>query len=193
MGKFMPEFDRVGVALAFAALLILLYFGLTVNTFTQNLWVAFAFWIAGFFGTMLFGLAKRSQSLNLKGLFSIFVGTGLILVMFFGVSTVYGLMPQDLFIAERALGFGVGVCEELFFGVFILSVLINWVGLDRIIAIIISAAVHAFYHVPQWGFNPFQISLFFVSFVVARSIYVFFFPKIGVLLGAHGFWNLAVT
>jgi hypothetical protein len=193
MNKFSPEFDRVGVALAFAALLILLYFGLTVNTFFQDLWVAFAFWMIGFFGTVTLGLARLSKSLNLRQLFTIFVGTGLILVCFFGISTAYGMIPQDIFIAEKALGFGIGVSEELFFGVFLLSILINYLGLDRIISIVLSAGLHSAYHIPQWGINPLQLSLFFISFLVARSVYVFLFPKVGVLLGAHGFWNVAVT
>jgi len=193
MTKFTPEFDRVGVALAFAALLILLYFGLTVNTFVQDLWVAFAFWMAGFFGTVALGLARLSKSLNIKQLFTIFVGTGLILVCFFGISTAYGMIPQDIFIAEKALSFGIGVSEELFFGVFLLSILINYLGLDRIISIVLSAGLHSFYHIPQWGINPLQLSLFFICFFVARSVYVFVFPKVGVLLGAHGFWNVAVT
>lgn len=191
--KFQPEFDRVGVALAFAALLILLYFGLTVNTFVQDLWVAFAFWMAGFFGTVALGLARMSKNMNLKQLFTIFVGTGLILVCFFGISTAFGMVPQDIFIAEKALGFGIGVSEELFFGVFILAILINYLGLDKIVSIVLSAGLHSAYHIPQWGINPLQLTLFFVSFLVARSIYVFVFPKVGVLLGAHGFWNVAVT
>lgn len=193
MTKFTPEFDRVGVALAFAALLILLYFGLTVNTFFQDLWVAFAFWMAGFFGTVALGLAQLGRNLNLKRLFIIFVGMAFILVCFWGISSVYGRIPQDIFLGEKVLSFGIGVSEELFFGVFILIASIRFLGLNRIIAIVLSAGLHSAYHIPQWGINPVQESFFFVCFLAARFAFVFLFPKVGVLLGAHGFWNVAVT
>jgi hypothetical protein len=193
MGKFQPEFDRVGVALSFASLLILLYFGLTVTDFVQNLWVAYAFWTVGFFGTFALGFARRSQALTLNSMFAIFVGTGLILLCFFGISTVYGQLPHDVWLANKAVNFGIGVSEELFFGVFVLSLLINWLGVDRIIAILISAGVHSLYHVPSWGTDPLQISYFFIAFVAARTVYVFMFPKVGVLLAAHGGWNAAVS
>ena len=192
-GKFQPEFDRVGLAICLAALLILLYFGLTVEGLAQNLWVAYALWLTGFFGTFALGLARRSQTLNLQGMFMVFVGVALIFLCFYGVSFAYASVPQDIAWGSKAISFGIGVSEELFFGVFALGLLINWLHVAAPFAIAGTSLVHALFHIPNWGTNPSQIAFFFICFVVARSIYVYVFPKVGVLVGAHGLWNLWVT
>lgn len=188
-----PEFDRVGLTLSIASLLILLYFGLTVTSFMQNLWVAFAFWIVGFGGSLGLGLARRSSGLTLKLLFETGLISGVIMTMFFFVNLGYSGLPSEIWLGEKLVSFAIGVSEELFFGVFLLSILIIWLKVPPPLAIIISAGSHAWYHVPNWGFNPALITLFFISFVAARTVYVYFFPKVGALLAAHGFWNLAVT
>jgi hypothetical protein len=191
--KFQPEFDVVGVGCSLAAILILLFYGLTTPEFAQDLWVAFAFWIIGFTAALGLGITKRGSAFSFLGLFKISLVAGLIIIIFEGVNFAYfTLTPQELISGGQLVGFAIGVSEELFFGVFLLGILINYLQLHPIIAIIGSAAVHTFYHTPNWGMNPQLMMLFFSCFFIARTIYVFVFPKVGVILAAHGVWNFLV-
>lgn len=125
-------------------------------------------------------------------LVTMFTLIGLVVLVFSGVNYAYAQLPQDVW-SER-LGTGsVGIAEEIFFGVFLLGLLINWLGLNSILAIVLTAATHATYHYWIYGTNLTVMSLFFVCFVLARAIYVFVFPKVGLLLGAHGLWNFLVA
>jgi hypothetical protein len=192
MAKFIADFDRVGIALSIASLLILLYFGLTVESFAKNYWVAYAFWIAGFLGSNLLGLTRRSVKVSLKSVLGIFIASAFIILIFTGVNFAYA-HTQDVWNAERLGSVGVGIAEELFFGVFILGLLINWLNVPRLLAVLATAIGHACYHIPQWGFDPGVITVFFICFTIARAVYVFFLPKVGVLLLAHGGWNWLVS
>ena len=189
-----PELDMLGASAAILALLVLLYFGLASKSFSQTYWVAFAFWIVGFIGSYVLGFFKPSPRLSLNTLIGVFVGTGLIIAAFTGLNVAYAQMkPQDLYLTDRLLSFSIGVCEELFFGIFLIGMLTTLIRLPNMVAIIASSGVHTVYHVPAWGTNPMTLSLFFVSFLIARAVYVYFMPKVGVLLAAHGLWNFAVT
>jgi len=190
--KFHPEFDVVAVMLSVVSLLILLYFGIAIPSFSQNLWVAYAFWIAGFIGANSLGLVQRSQALTFEKIFGIATFAGIIILAFFGINFAYAHLPQNVMFADKFISFAVGISEELFFGVFVLGLLINYVGLEPILAIFLSAGVHSFYHVPNWGYNPSLLILFFFCFFVARSVYVFAYPKVGVILAAHGVWNFGI-
>ena len=190
---FTAEFDRAGLVLSIASILILLYYGLAMPQFTYDFWVAFAFWAIGFFGSLYMGLTKRSASITLQSIFTTTVMIGVIIIVFAGINTAYGIATQaDVLIADKLLSFAIGVSEELFFGVFLLAILINWIGIPPLLAILLSAGSHAWYHVPNWGSNPLLLMVFVLSFTVARFIYVFVAPKVSVLLGAHGIWNFAV-
>jgi hypothetical protein len=190
--QFEAEFDRVGLSLSLGSILILLYFGLTNPAFISDYWVAFAFWLTGFTGSILF-FTRRTMALNLDKIVMIAVMASLTMLAFAGINVAYAMLAgQQIFIDLAFTSFAFGVAEELFFGVFLLGTLINWVGLNPVLAILISSGVHSFYHVPTWGQNPMLLMLFFTCFVVARSLYVFVYPKVGFLVGAHGFWNLGV-
>jgi hypothetical protein len=187
-GHFRPEFDVVALAFAVAALLILLYNGLVAKSFVQTYWVAFAFWLVGVPGSFALRLVSPAKQLSLNTVMAVVLGSGLILAVFAGLNTAYAnLGPGELWLSDRFLSFSIGICEELFFGVFLL------LRLPSIVAIVASSAVHAGYHVPNWGASPMILALFFISFLVARCVYVYFFPKVGVLLAAHGLWNFVVS
>lgn len=190
--KFQPQFDNVGMLLSVASIMILLYFGLAMPNLAKDLWVAFAFWMVGFGGSLGLGIVQRSKQFNLSIFISMIVAIGFILIVFTAMNYVYFSLPtsQDVFLADRLLSFAIGVCEELFFGVFILGVLINWMGFHPVFAIVVSSGVHSIYHIPNWHSSLSLTFLFFMCFVVARFVYVYFLPKVAVLLGAHGFWNL---
>ena len=189
--KFQPQLDVVGLALSFASILTLLYFGLTTGSFAPDYWVAFAFWFIGFFGMIY--IVKRNKNLNLGTMFKIGVGTGLILICFYAVSMGASFAnPQDIWLSSKFISFAIGVSEELFFGVFILSALISWFGIHPLLAIGVTSGVHAVYHVPNLGAQPVMLAVFFTSFFLARTVYVYVAPYVGVLLGAHGFWNFIV-
>jgi hypothetical protein len=190
--KFVADFDLVGLILSVAAGMLLLFFGLSYQDFAKDYWVAYAFWVTGFFGTLLFGFARRSKTVNPKVLLTMFALIGIIVLAFSSVNYAYAQLPQDVW-SERVGTSGVGVAEEIFFGVFLLGLLINWLGLNRILAVVVSAGVHAVFHRWIFGTDVTVLTLFFVCFVLARSIYVFVFPKVGLLLGAHGLWNFLVA
>ena len=178
--------------MSIASILILLYFGLSNPAFISDYWVAFAFLFVGFSGSIMF-FTKRTTLLTFNKLFMIGVFTGLTLMSFAGINYAFALaQQQDIMITERLSSFAVGVAEELFFGIFLLGFLINWLRFNPVFAIIISSGIHSVYHVPAWGSDAPLLMLFFMCFVVARSLYVFVFPKVGMLLGAHGLWNLGV-
>lgn len=189
--KFQPRLDFVGMAFSFAAILILLFFGLTSGSFAPDYWVAFAFWFIGFFG-MVF-MVQRSKSFNIHNLFIIAVGTAAILVAFFGLSWGVNQIPGDLLPASKLVNFAIGVSEELFFGVFCLTALINWMAAHPLVAIGATSIGHALYHIPTWGADPVQLAYFFTAFFIARTVYVYMAPYVGVLVGAHGIWNFIVS
>jgi membrane protease YdiL (CAAX protease family) len=191
---FQGEFDRVALALSLAAIMILLYFGLANPGFFQDYWVAFAFWIVGFFGSLLLGFTKRTAQLSFNNLVMIGVMTGALLGIFLVLNIVYGInQPQEIQLSSKFLSLAIGISEELFFGVFIIGFLINWLGFPAVIAILVSAGSHSLYHIPNWGANPQMLMLFFACFAIARSVYVFIFRKVGMLLAAHGIWNWGVS
>jgi len=189
---FHPEFGRTGLSLSIASILILLYFGLSNPAFISDYWVAFAFWFVGFSGSIMF-FTKRTTLLTFNKLFQIGVFTSITLLAFSGVNYAFALaQKQEIVITAHLSSFAIGISEELFFGVFLLGFLINWLRFNPVFAILISSGVHSVYHVPAWGNNPMLLMLFFTCFVFARSLYVFVYPKVGVLLGAHGLWNLGL-
>ena len=194
--KFAPEFDRSAVVLSVASLLILLYFGLSNPMFFQEYWVAYAFWMTGFTFSFFF-LARKSQTATLQSMVKIGFFIAIILLFFVGANVAYAsFAEQQIMLAEKLASFAVGVAEELFFGVMLLILLINftiWPLNNRIFAILISSGVHALYHVPRMGENLPLLGLFFICFAFARTIFVFYYSKVGVILGAHGFWNLGVS
>lgn len=190
--QFQAEFDRAGLSLSIASILILLYFGLSNPSFVTDYWVAFAFWTIGFMFSILF-FTRRTIVLSFGKLFRIGFFTGLTLISFAGLNYAYNIVAQQQIMITSALSsFATGISEELFFGVFLIGFLINWLQFNPALAIIISSGSHALYHVPQWGENPSLLMLFFMCFVIARSLYVFVFPKVGMILGAHGIWNLGM-
>jgi len=187
--------DLVGVALSIAAILILLWFGLARPDSVKELWVAWAFWTVGFFGCIGLGLVKLDKMLNFTRLFMIIAGGGAIVALYAGANFAYGAATGQLnefAFAEPLLSFSVGVTEELFFGIFLLGVLITWLGFHPMFAITVSALVHAFYHVPNWGVSP-TLLLFFGCFMAARMVYVYAFSYVGTLLVAHGSWNFLLA
>jgi membrane protease YdiL (CAAX protease family) len=191
MARFIAELDRISIIISVAALVILLYFGISNPEYFRAYWVAYAFWLTGFFGSITLGLTRRSKTLSLQSFISTAVITGLIITSFYLVNYGFAaLAPQDIIGSDKLIHFANGVAEELFFGIFLLGLLINWIGFPPLFAVIVSAGVHALYHVPNWGYNP-TIMLFFVCFTIARVIYLLY-PKAGILLGAHGLWNLVV-
>jgi len=193
--KFTPEFDRAGVMLSIASLVILLYFGLSSPSFFQDYWVVYAFWMTGF-TTSFFFLARKGQTFTSGSFLKISIFIAIILLFFALANFAYAsFTEQQIMLGEKLLSFSIGVSEELFFGVFLLTVLINygfWPG-SRIIAILVTSGIHSLYHVPAWGSNPQLLILFFVCFAFMRSIFVFYLNKVSVILGAHGFWNLGVS
>ncbi len=191
---FHPEFDVIAVLLAVASLLILLFFGLSQPEFFKSYWVAFAFWLVGFPASMMMGLVQMEKALNIKRIMIIFLGAGFIILVFTGLNLGYAQsQPQDLWLSDKLVSFSVGVCEELFFGVFLLGLLINFAHFHPLLAIGISAAAHSVYHVPNLGSDPKLLTLFFLGFFIARCVYVYLYQKVGVLALAHGAWNLWVT
>jgi hypothetical protein len=181
------------MVLSLASILILLYFGILSPSLMRETWVAYAFWATGFFGSLGLGLVKRSKKLSLTTMVEITIFTGLILAAFLGVNTLYVVAVQGDVLSltnDKIFQFAIGVSEELFFGVFLLGLLINWVQLPPALAVLLSAGVHTVYHIPSWGSEPHLMLLFFVAFTAARSIYVFVYPYAGIILGGHGFWNL---
>jgi hypothetical protein len=185
--KFQPEFDKVAMILSVSAIVILLYFGLADPSLIKEYWVAFAFWFVGFTYAMLF--TKKARGLSLTSFLTIGIFAGLIMGMFAGISFVTAKM--EIVSSDQTLAFAIGISEELFFGVFLLCMLIR-IGFNPVVAILISSGSHTVYHVPKWGANIPQLWFFFACFTVMRSIFVFAYPKIGVILSAHGFWNLLV-
>jgi hypothetical protein len=192
LGRFQADFDIIGLGLTLAAGMLLMYFGLSFENFAANYWVAYAFWVTGFFGSLVFGFAKRSKTLKPTTLLTICAFVGLIVLAFSGINFAYSQMPLDAW-SERVGTAGVGISEEIFFGVFLLGLLINWLGLNKVLAVVVSAAVHSGYHVFAYGTDIKVLSLFFVCFTFARAVYVFLYPKVGVLVGAHGLWNFIVS
>ena len=192
MHRFQSDFDLVGLGLSVAAVLVLLYCGLSFENFARDYWVAYAFWVTGFFGSILLGFAKRSRYLKLKKFLFIILGIGVLVLAFSAFNFGFAQKPQDVW-GEKAGSAAVGIAEELFFGVFLIGIAINWLHVNRIIVIIGSAAIHSAYHIPQWGINPTIEALFFVSFLFARALYVLVFPKVGMIVGAHGVWNFLVS
>jgi hypothetical protein len=192
MAKFLANFDIVGLTVGLAAILILLYFGVLRPSVLLETWAAYAFWAIGFFGSLGLGLVKRTKTLTLTRGVEILMFTGIILAVFLSINIAYtGLQGDILSItSNKVFQFAIGVSEELFFGVFLLGILINWLNLQPALAVLASAAVHTVYHIPNWGAEPHLLLLFFVSFAVARAVYVFLYPYVGVIVSAHGFWNL---
>lgn len=193
--KFIADFDRVGIALSISAILILFYFGLLNPQMFQTHWVAYTFWMTGFFGSISLGLVRRTKIFSLSALLNIGMWTGIIIIVWAGLNYSYAtaIEASTTLVSLKMESFAIGICEELFFGVFLLGILINWIGLHPILAIPLTALSHAVYHVPQWGVDFTLVALFTIVFIMARSMYVFCFPKVGALLGAHGFWNLGVS
>jgi hypothetical protein len=186
--KFTPEFDRVGLALAAASIVILLYMGIASPGLAQQLWVAFAFWGVGFFYALVF--CKKSKAFSFSSITLVLIVIGLLLAVLSTINFAYASMEFQL--TGNLLSFAIGVAEELFFGIFLLGLLISFVGVHPVIAILISSGSHALYHIPNWGSDMKLLLMFFISFTAIRTVYVFFFPKVGVLLGAHGIWNWLV-
>ena len=196
MAGFRADFDIVGLGFSLGSIAILFYFGLMFPAFFQTYWVAFGFWIVGFFGSYFLGIIQPSKLMTFNKILGIAVMTGLLILIDFGIQTVFAVAVQGTtmdMIATKALSFSVGVSEELFFGIFALGILINWMGLHPFLAILISAVGHTFYHVPNWGANPFLLCMWFLTFLVMRSLYVYVFPKAGMLLGWHGIFNFGVA
>lgn len=139
-------------------------------------------------------IAVHSKTFDFKRTMEILLFAGVIFVAYFGLNQAYGFMQgQEIFSNDALISGAIGVCEELFFGVFLIGVSINLLHLPPLVAIFGTSGIHAFYHVPNLGFNPMMLALFFACFVVARTIYVFILPKAGVILTAHGVWNFAVA
>lgn len=172
--------------------MLLMYFGLSFQNFAANYWVAYAFWVTGFFGSLLFGFAKRSKIIKATTLITVCAFVGIIVLAFSAINFAYAQVRMDVW-SERLGTSAVGVSEEVFFGVFLLGLLINWVSFNKILAVVISAGVHSAYHIFVYGTDLKVLSLFFVSFIFARAVYVFLYPKVGVLVGAHGLWNFLVS
>lgn len=191
--RFIAEFDRVGLALWLGALLTLLYFGIGKPELYQEIWVAFAFLFVGFVGSYTLGLTKFSSKFKIENLFVMGVLVAVIIGLFFAANIVYSsTVPQELIPTDKLLAAAIGIAEEIFFGVFVLGLLINILGVNKVGAIIASALAHAVYHIPNWGTDPKILALFTFCFVASRSIYVYVFPKVGLLLAGHGFWNWLV-
>jgi len=190
---FQAQFDRIALMLSLAFIMILFYFGLAIPNFVKDYWVAFGFWIVGFFGSILTGITKRTVALSLSNVIVTGGMIGLLILVFAGLNIVYGtVQAQEIMFGQKLLSFAVGIAEELFFGIFCLGFVINWLRFPSVLAIFVVSGGHALYHVPNWGANPPLLMLFFTCFVMARSLYVFVFPKAGMLLGSHGVWNLGV-
>lgn len=190
--KFVPEFDTVAVALSVASIVILLYYGLAIQGLATQIFVAFCFWMAGFFYALMF--CKHTKILSLATIFTTLVFVGIAIIGLYSINISFGLLaPQEVLASQKLFGFSIGVCEELFFGVFLLCVLINWLHLHPVISILISAGSHSWYHSVNWGTDPKLLLLFFFCFVFVRSLFVFAWQKIGLLLGAHGIWNFGVS
>jgi len=191
MPKFAPEFDTVAVALSITAIVILLYYGIAIPGLATQIFVAFCFWLTGFFYAMVF--CKRTKILSFGTIFTTVVFVALAIVGLYAINVAFGLMlPNEVYVSQKLLSSAIGVSEELFFGVFLLCVMINFLQLNPVIAIIISAGVHTGYHSINWGTDPKIMLLFFACFVSIRTMFVFVWPKIGLLLGAHGIWNFGV-
>ena len=193
--RFVAEFDRAAIFMSMAAILILLYFGLAYPTFTYDYWVAFAFWTIGFFGSLFLGITKRTTALSIPKLLTTAVFTAILLVIFIVINEVYAVAveAQQVLIAEKLVSAAIGISEELFFGVFLLGLLINLLSFPRFISILASSGVHTYYHVARGGFDPLLLWVFFMSFTLARTVYVYFWPRVSIILGAHGFWNFGVS
>jgi hypothetical protein len=186
--KFKAEFDRVGLALSVASIIILFYMGIASPELAQQMWVAFGFWFVGFFYALIF--CKRAKLFSFGSLFLTLVMIGLLLGVLSTINFVYASL--EVVITGNVLSFAVGVAEELFFGIFLLDLLINRVGANPVVAILLSSGSHALYHIPNWGSDSSLMLVFFISFTAMRTVYVFFYPKVGILLGAHGIWNFMV-
>lgn len=191
--KFIADFDVAAMQLSVAALIIMLYFGVAYPQQSQARWVSFAFWGIGFLGSLYLGLVKRTASMSMKTWLIMALMVILALGAFVGLNLAYGSFTQgSINIGAKLDSFALGIAEELFFGVFLLGLLINWLRVNPIFAILGTSAVHSYYHVPNWGSSLPLLLLFFISFTLIRCIYVFYFRKVGFLLAAHGFWNWGV-
>jgi len=185
---FKAEFDRVGLALSVAAIIILFYVGIASPGLAEQLWVAFGFWAVGFFYALVF--FQKSKVFSFTSLFLILLMIGVLLGILSTINFVYASL--DVEVTGSFLTFAVGVSEELFFGAFLLHLLIRFLDVHPAIAILVSSGAHALYHIPNWGADTNLLLVFFISFAAIRTTYVFFFPKLGILLGAHGIWNFIV-
>lgn len=195
MAGFKANFGISGMILSLSAIMILFYFGLANPNLFETLWVAFAFWITGFVGSIYLGLVGRTKGLSFNHLLRMGAYTACGLLVFAGFNYSYAILMQASVtgVSSMLMSWAIGISEELFFGVFALGALTSMMGLPRLFAIILTSASHALYHVPTWGMNPSLLILFFFCFAVARSLYVYVFPHVGMLLGIHGFWNLGVA
>ena len=191
--RFQPEFDIVAVMISIAAGLLLLFFGLSDPELAKMLWVAYAFWGTGFFASLALGLIRHTTAFNFTKMVIGVAITGAIIMVYYGINTVYvNVHGLQLLESSKLLSFAIGVSEELFFGVFILGILINYAGLNRIIAVLASAAIHTGFHTIAWGLEPSLLWVFFTCFTISRAIYVLAFPRVSVILAAHGVWNWLV-
>lgn len=193
--KFVANFDVVAIVISVAAIVVLLYYGITVPALASNMWVAYAFWFTGFFGSLFLGITKRTKWLTPKMLLEIVFFTAIILGVFMAVNMFYTTAIEGDILSSlpgKALAASIGVSEELFFGVFLIGLLVNWLRVPPAFAVIVSAGVHTAYHVPNWGANPTLLMLFFLSFAIMRTIYVFVCPYVSILLAGHGIWNFGV-
>jgi len=176
---FKAQFDFLGLGLSFLAICILFYYGL-VYGFIQELWVAFGFWFVGFFGSYFLVVTQRSRMFNLYTLITTSLMAGVLIAIDLGLQYAFAIATRSsIDFGAKLMSMGIGISEELFFGIFALGFLINWLHFPSPVAIIISSASHSWYHAPQWGTNPILLTTFFVGFLVTRSIYVYLFPKVG--------------
>jgi len=195
MPRFIADFDIAGVGLSVTAVAILFFFGLQQPNLFKELWVAFGFWFVGFFGSYFLGIVHRTRIFTLAKLLSIGIMTGILIIIDLSIQYAFEIAVQGsvAILSAKLMSFAIGVSEELFFGIFLLGILINWLQLNPALAILISAGSHTFYHIPNWGSNPIILTIFFIGFLISRSIYVYIFPKAGMLLGWHGILNFGVT
>jgi membrane protease YdiL (CAAX protease family) len=190
---FRPEFDRPAIALSLSAIIILFYFGLSEPSLYMDLWVAFGFWMVGFFGSYLLFTAK-SKAFTFQRLLEMGLMTGTSIGIMAVINYSYAILVQasTTLVTLKLMNFAIGISEELFFGVFLLTALMR-IGFHPALAILGTSIIHSIYHIPNWGANMGLLLLFTISFIIIRTVFVYFYPKVGFLLGVHGFWNLGVS
>lgn len=192
MRQFQPEFDLVAMILTLIAFSVLLFSGLAQPQLFRDLWVAYAMFSAGFFGSFALGLVTPPQKMMLGNMLQIVFYATIGVVAIFVIQLSYGIFAPGSGLGEllvKPLEFSIGVAEELFFGVLLLGILVRMVMLDPVLSVLITSGVHTAFHIPNWGQSPMLLLMFFGCFTGMRLIYVLFYHKVGVLLLAHGGWN----